>query len=158
MHCAGPFGCKTRYSGHLLSRLRRVLSQHDQTKPHSYIMEGKAKLKGKQRQSTGRCKVGGLVLPRLRRGALPVRVGINYLQVRSVTKKLRGLAGLPWTELLMDLLRWGVPTWNRQGPGKEEPLALSPHRRYNSSSLRRKDRRKRGVGEGVVGLNRLLPG
>ena len=89
-------------------------------------MEGKAKLKGKQRQSTGRCKVGGLVLPRLRRGALPVRVGINYLQVRSVTKKLRGLAGLPWTELLMDLLRWGVPTWNRQGPGKEEPLALSP--------------------------------
>ena len=38
MHCAGPFGCKTRYSGHLLSRLTRILSPQHLKTPHSYIV------------------------------------------------------------------------------------------------------------------------
>lgn len=51
MHCAGTFGCKTRYSGPAFSRLSRDLPQQDQTNAISYIMEWKAKpnvLEGKQ--------------------------------------------------------------------------------------------------------------
>ena len=51
MHCAGTFGCKTRYSGPAFSRLSRDLPQQDQINAISYIMEWKAKpnvLEGKQ--------------------------------------------------------------------------------------------------------------
>ena len=60
-------------------------------------------------------------------------------------EKSEGLAGLPWTESLMDLLRWGVPTWN--GVGAQAKEKKSP--RLTPSEVRFSyQKEKDSVGDG----------
>ena len=50
MHCAGTFGCKTRYSGPAFSRLSRDLPQQDQTNKCHFLYHG---VEGKAERTRG---------------------------------------------------------------------------------------------------------